>query len=68
MPVLGITGGIATGKSSFVLGLLGLLPGARLFDADAAARDLLQSDSQVREHLQATFGLQNGPNVDPLAE
>ncbi|MDB6171919.1 MAG: coaE [Chthoniobacteraceae bacterium] len=66
MPVLGITGGIATGKSTFVRAFLGRLP-ARLFDADACARDLLENDSEVRERLHETFGL-NRPNVEPGAE
>ena len=55
MPVVGITGGIATGKTTFVRTLLRHLP-ARVFDADQAAHRLLESDAQVRLDLRATFG------------
>ena len=37
MPAIGITGGISTGKSTFVECLRGLLPVATFFDADEAA-------------------------------
>jgi dephospho-CoA kinase len=47
MAVIGITGGIGSGKSSFSR-LLAKALGARLFEADAAARELLDSDSEVR--------------------
>lgn len=55
MPVLGITGGIATGKSSFARRLVLRLPG-RLFDADTAARELLDSDPHVKEAVCEAFG------------
>lgn len=55
MPTLGITGGIATGKSSFVQALVRHLA-ATLFDADAAAHQLLASDPGVREAVRARFG------------
>ena len=55
MPVLGITGGIATGKSTFTRALLEVLP-AEVFDADLAARSLLESDAWVRESVAAAFG------------
>ncbi|HEV7402958.1 MAG TPA: dephospho-CoA kinase [Chthoniobacteraceae bacterium] len=55
MPVLGITGGIATGKSSFVRALRAELPGP-LFDADATAHALLAEDEAVRRSVAETFG------------
>lgn len=55
MPVLGITGGIATGKSTFVRELRGCFP-AEYFDADAAAKELLESDPKVRAEIVRTFG------------
>jgi len=53
--VIGITGGIATGKSSFVRALLRQLPG-ELFDADQAARELLAGDPEVKAAVQREFG------------
>jgi dephospho-CoA kinase len=47
MAVIGITGGIGSGKSSFSKMLADAL-GARVFNADAAARDLLENDPEVR--------------------
>ena len=55
MPVLGVTGGIATGKSSFTSRLLRHLP-AEFFDADACARDLLADDAAIRQAVVAAFG------------
>jgi dephospho-CoA kinase len=55
MPALGITGGIATGKSSFVQALLRHLT-AEVFDADRAAHELLQSDLEVHAAIRAHFG------------
>jgi dephospho-CoA kinase len=40
VPAIGITGGIATGKTAFGQLLRELLPEATFFDADRAARDL----------------------------
>lgn len=54
MPVLGVTGGIATGKTTFVRALLRRLP-ARGFDADECARELLASDEEVRESVREAF-------------
>jgi len=48
MAVIGVTGGIGSGKSTFAKILAGILE-ARLFDTDAAARDLLDADPEVRE-------------------
>ncbi len=55
MPVLGITGGVATGKTSFSLELRSRLD-AELFDADRCARDLLDSDPDVRAEISRHFG------------
>ena len=56
MPAIGITGGIATGKSAFCEALRVLLPSARIFNADQAARELVTSDADVRAELAAAFG------------
>ena len=53
--VIGITGGISTGKSTFAECLRKRL-GARFFDADHAARQLVDHDPEVRELLRAEFG------------
>ena len=55
MPVLGVTGGIATGKSSFTSLLRPLLQ-AELFDTDACAHDLLATDAAIRQAVVETFG------------
>ena len=52
--VIGITGGIATGKSTFAR-LLRDRTGARFFNADAAAHALYE-DEEVRALLRAEFG------------
>jgi dephospho-CoA kinase len=57
VPSLGITGGIATGKSSLTECLLKFLPATR-FDADRCAHDLLAADADVRHAVQDQFGLQ----------
>ena len=57
MPTLGITGGIATGKSSFTK-LLAAQLAATVFDADASVKDLLDHNSEVRSQVRATFGEQ----------
>lgn len=55
MPVLGVTGGIATGKSSFTsLFLLGFQ--AERFDADQTAHELLATEPAIREAVIETFG------------
>lgn len=56
MPAIGITGGIATGKSAFCEELRRLLPDAEFFDADRAARELTDRDPEVRELIRAAFG------------
>ncbi len=50
MAVIGVTGGIGSGKSTFSKILADHL-GARLFDADSAARELVESDLAVREKI-----------------
>ena len=52
MAVIGVTGGIGSGKSTFSKMLVEKL-GARLFDADSAARELLESDPAVRQEVTA---------------
>lgn len=56
MPAIGITGGISTGKTSFVVCLRELVPGARFFDADATARELADRDPEVRGLIGQEFG------------
>jgi len=57
VPSLGITGGIATGKSYFTARLLQCLPAAH-FDADRSAHELLESDPEVRRKVLEEFGVQ----------
>ena len=56
MPAIGITGGISTGKTSFVACLHELLPDAHFFDADVAARELVESDPEARGAIEEEFG------------
>jgi dephospho-CoA kinase len=56
MPAIGITGGISTGKSSFVECLRALAPEARFFDADVSAREMADSDPEVRGLIEKEFG------------
>ena len=56
MPVIGITGGISTGKTSFCHCLRKLVPEAAFFDADRAARELGDKDPEVRALIEAEFG------------
>ncbi|MEO7317804.1 MAG: dephospho-CoA kinase [Chthoniobacteraceae bacterium] len=55
MPALGITGGIATGKSTFSRLLVQELS-AEFFDSDKCAHELLASDRFVRECVRERFG------------
>ncbi|MBK1853624.1 dephospho-CoA kinase [Verrucomicrobiaceae bacterium 5K15] len=55
LTILGLSGGIATGKSTCAKVLLDLLPETVLFDADACVRDLYQRDTVLRA-LAAHFG------------
>jgi dephospho-CoA kinase len=56
MPAIGITGGISTGKTTFLSCLRELAPGARFFDADVAARELGDRDPEVRGLIEKEFG------------
>lgn len=56
MPVIGITGGISTGKTSFCERLRELAPEAAFFDADRAARELGDRDPEVRGLIEREFG------------
>jgi len=52
--ILGITGGIGSGKST-VCKMFEIL-GAPVFNADAVARTLMNSNRKLKESLQALFG------------
>lgn len=56
MPVIGITGGISTGKTSFCKCLRELAPEAAFFDADGAARELGDNNPEVRALIEEEFG------------
>ncbi len=56
MPAIGITGGISTGKSTFVNHLRELLPSAHFFDADAMARELTHENQGVLAEIRGEFG------------
>ena len=56
MPVIGITGGISTGKTSFCECLCELAPEATFFDADKAARQLADKDPEVKGLIEKEFG------------
>ena len=56
MPAIGITGGIATGKTALRDALTKLLPQAEFFDADQAARALTDEDAEVQALIRRTFG------------
>jgi dephospho-CoA kinase len=55
MPAIGITGGISTGKSTFCDCLRELVPSAKFFDADRAARSLAELP-EVKEKILSQFG------------
>ena len=56
MPAIGVTGGISTGKSTFVNCLRQLFPDATFFDADVMARELARQDKNVLAEIRKTFG------------
>ena len=56
MPVIGITGGISTGKTTFCDCLGEILPAARFFNADQAAHELVELE-EVKQELLRKFGL-----------
>jgi dephospho-CoA kinase len=55
VPAIGITGGVATGKSSFTRVFLQYWP-AEFFDADACVHELLAGDRELLEEIRASFG------------
>jgi dephospho-CoA kinase len=57
MPAIGITGGISTGKSTFIECLRAILPVATFFDADEAAHALLNRP-EVEKQIRREFGAQ----------
>ncbi len=72
MPILGITGGIASGKSTF-RNLLSQRVQAEFFDADACVSELLDEDESVRKQVlekihPAAYGAEGKPNRALLRE
>jgi dephospho-CoA kinase len=57
---IGITGGIGAGKST-VAGIFKVL-GVPVFDADATAKNILNTDPVLREQIAATFGSETYKN------
>jgi len=55
MPVIGISGGISAGKTTFCECLRQVLPTAKFFNADGAAHMLLER-SEVKREIHAEFG------------
>jgi len=55
VPALGLTGGIAVGKSSFAKLLLRELP-MEYFDSDRCVHELLAEDDPTRDAIVASFG------------
>ena len=56
MPAIGVTGGISTGKSTFINCLRQLFPEATFFNADVMARELTHQDTKVLAGIRKTFG------------
>jgi dephospho-CoA kinase len=56
VPVLGITGGIATGKTLFSSCLRTLRPGLEIFDSDRRARELTSGDPEILRAIRDQFG------------
>jgi dephospho-CoA kinase len=55
MPAIGITGGISTGKSTFCDCLREIIPAAKFFDADLAARSVAELP-EVKREILGQFG------------
>ncbi len=55
MPSIGITGGISTGKSTFCNCLREIVPAAKFFNADQAARSLVELP-EVKQEIRGRFG------------
>ncbi len=58
MPVIGITGGVASGKSSISGILRPIFPEAVWFSADVEAASLLAHDTEVRQSVVSLLGSQ----------
>src|SRR6266571_6744569 len=56
MAVIGITGGISTGKSTLCACLCEIVPSAKFFDADHAAHQLVDFDPEVKKEIRHEFG------------
>ncbi len=56
MAVIGITGGISTGKSTLCGCLREIVPNAKFFNADYAARALVNLDPEVKKEIRREFG------------
>ena len=56
MPAIGITGGISTGETTFCDCLRGIVPAAKFFSADQAARQLADLDPEVKNEIAGEFG------------
>jgi transcription termination factor Rho len=56
MRVIALTGGIASGKTTFCRLLRELLPGVVIFDCDESVHQLLASNPAVAERVGAEFG------------
>lgn len=56
MAAIGITGGIATGKTTFCECLRKICPEAKFFNADNSARELVDLDPDVKQELLREFG------------
>src|SRR6476646_5982657 len=56
IPAIGVTGGISTGKSTFINCLRQLFPEATFFDADVMARELAGQNKNVLAEIRKTFG------------
>jgi dephospho-CoA kinase len=55
MPAIGITGGVSTGKSTFCDCLCEIVPAAKFFDADLAARSVAELP-EVKQEILDQFG------------
>ncbi len=56
MAVIGITGGISTGKTSFCECLREIVPAAKFLDADQVAHQLVDLDPEVKKEIRREFG------------
>ena len=56
MAVIGITGGISTGKSTLCACLREIVPSAKFFDADYAAHQLVDFHPEVKKEIRREFG------------